>query len=275
MNIGDIKFQEAIKNILDNGTWEDGEVRPHWADGSPAYTKFTTQWCETYDISKNEFPITTIKPTFIKNFINEVLWIYQDQTSSLDVLRNKYNIKYWDEWESKDIPGTIGMRYGAVVKKYDQMNKLLKDLKENPLSRRHRIDLNQIDCLEQTDGLHSCAYSTLWSVRGNYLDCTLLQRSNDVIGAYNANNIQYVALLMMVANSVGLVPGKFTRFVQNIHIYNKHIEVAKEFLKRNPSEKQPKLLFKPKTNDFYSYTFNDFEIVDYEPQPRIKFELAI
>lgn len=275
MNIGDIKFQEAIKMILEEGVYEEGAVRAHWADGTPAPTKFCTQYIETYDISKNEFPITTVKPTFIKNFINEIFWIYQDQTSDLNVLHDKYNIKYWDAWESKDFPGTIGHRYGYVVKKYDQINKLLNGLKTNPLGRRHRIDLNQIECLEESDGLESCAYSTLWSVRDEYLDCTLLQRSNDVVAAYNSNDIQYVALQMMIAHSVGLKPGKFTRFVQNIHIYNRHIDVAKEFLNRKPSELQPKLIFEPKSTDFYSYTIDDFKIVDYEPQPRIKFELAI
>ena len=275
MNIADVKFQEAIKMILEEGLMEKGNVRAHWEDGEPAPTKFCTQYIETYDISKGEFPITTVKPTFIKNFINEIFWIYQDQTSDLNVLRNKYNINYWNDWESKDYPGTIGHRYGYVVKKYDQMNKLLEGLKNDPLNRRHRIDLNQIECLDSSDGLYSCAYSTLWTVRGEYLDCTLLQRSNDVIGAYNANNIQYVALQMMVAHTVGLKPGKFTRFVQNIHIYNRHLEVAKEFLNRKPSEKQPKLIFEPKSNDFYSYSFEDFKIIDYEPQPRIKFELAI
>ena len=275
MNIADVKFQEAIKMILEEGVMEKGNVRAHWEDGEPAPTKFCTQYIETYDISKGEFPITTVKPTFIKNFINEIFWIYQDQTSDLNVLRNKYNINYWNDWESKDYPGTIGHRYGYVVKKYDQMNKLLEGLKNDPLNRRHRIDLNQIDCLESSDGLHSCAFSTLWTVRGEYLDCTLIQRSNDVVGAYNANNIQYVALQMMVAHTVGLKPGKFTRFVQNIHIYNRHLEVAKEFLNRKPSEKQPKLIFEPKSNDFYSYSFENFKIIDYEPQPRIKFELAI
>ena len=275
MNIADVKFQEAIKMILTEGVMETGDVRPHWVDGTPAYTKFCTQYCETYDISKGEFPITTVKPTFIKNFINEIFWIYQDQTSDLNILRDKYNIKYWNDWESKDMPGTIGMRYGAVVKKYNQIDNLLEGLKNDPMNRRHRIDLNQIDCLQQTDGLYSCAYSTLWSVRGEYLDCTLLQRSNDVVGAYNANNIQYVALQMMIAHSVGLKPGKFTRFVQNIHIYDRHLDVAQEYLNRKPSEKQPKLIFEPKTNNFYSYTFDDFRIEDYEPQPRIKFELAI
>ena len=275
MNIADVKFQEAIKMILEEGVMEKGNVRAHWEDGEPAPTKFCTQYIETYDISKGEFPITTVKPTFIKNFINEIFWIYQDQTSDLNVLRNKYNINYWNDWESEDYPGTIGHRYGYVVKKYDQINKLIEGLKNDPLNRRHRIDLNQIECLDSSDGLYSCAYSTLWTVRGEYLDCTLLQRSNDVIGAYNANNIQYVALQMMIAHTVGLKPGKFTRFVQNIHIYNRHLEVAKEFLNRKPSEKQPKLIFEPKSNDFYSYSFEDFKIIDYEPQPRIKFELAI
>ncbi len=275
MNKADTMFQNAIKMILEEGMMEDGEVRAKWEDGTPALTKFYTQYMETYDISKGEFPITTVKPTFIKSFIKELLWIYQDQTNDLDVLENKYNVKYWREWESKDKPGTIGNRYGYVVKKYDQINKLIDGLKNNPLGRRHIINLNQIECLESSDGLYSCAFETLWSVRGEYLDVTLVQRSNDVVGAYNANNIQYVALQMMIAHTVGLKPGKFTRFVQNIHIYDRHFDVAKEYINRKPSDKQPKLIFEPKSNNFYDYTIEDFRVEDYEPQPQIKFELAI
>lgn len=275
MNKADIMFQNAIKMVLEEGMMEEGKVRAKWEDGTPAATKFCTQYVETYDISKGEFPITTVKPTFIKSFIKEVFWIFQDQTSDLDVLENKYNVKYWREWESKDKPGTIGNRYGYVVKKYDQINKLINGLKNEPLSRRHIINLNQIECLESTDGLHSCAFETLWSVRGEYLDVTLVQRSNDVVGAYNANNIQYVALQLMIANTVGLKPGKFTRFVQNIHIYDRHFDVAKEYVNRKPSDKQPKLIFEPKSNNFYDYTIDDFRVEDYEPQSQIKFELAI
>lgn len=275
MNKADIMFQNAIKMILEEGMMEEGKVRAKWEDGTPAPTKFCTQYVETYDISKGEFPITTVKPTFIKSFIKEILWIFQDQTSDLDVLENKYNVKYWRELESKDKPGTIGNRYGYVVKKYDQINKLINGLKNEPLSRRHIINLNQIECLESTDGLHSCAFETLWSVRGEYLDVTLVQRSNDVVGAYNANNIQYVALQLMIANTVGLKPGKFTRFVQNIHIYDRHFDVAKEYVNRKPSDKQPKLIFEPKSNNFYDYTIDDFRVEDYEPQSQIKFELAI
>jgi thymidylate synthase len=274
MNKADKIFKDLLFNVLENGVWERGSVRPYWEDtGEKAYSRFMTQYTETFDISKGEFPITTIKPTAWKTGIREIFWIYQEASNDLQVARDKFGIKWWDSWDIGD--GTIGSTYGAIVKRLDLMNNLLDGIKNNPYGRRHIISLWQEDDLRGEIGLPPCAFQTLWSVRGDYLDCTLVQRSQDVLGANNINNIQYVALLMMVAKHCGLKPGKYTHFIQNVHIYDRHIEIAEKFLERPVSEKQPRLIFEPKSDNFYDFTIDDFRIEDYEPQEKIFIPIAI
>lgn len=273
MTKGDYYFRKHLNEILTNGI-KDINPRPVWHDGTPAHSYFITQTIETYDLSKGECPLTTIKPTAWKNAINEILVIYQEQSSKLEDF-HKHNVMWWDEWESKDIPGTIGNRYGYVVKKYDLINKLIQGIKENPYGRRHNMNLNQYVDLESSDGLHSCAYETLWSVRGEFLDCTLIQRSNDMCAAADINVTQYACLLMMIAKATGYKPGKFTRFVQNMHIYDRHIEIAKEYLNRESVSPNARIIFEPKSDNFYDFTIDDFRVEDYEPHKRIKTELAI
>ena len=273
MTKGDYYFRKHLNEILTNGI-KDINPRPVWHDGTPAHSYFITQTIETYDLSKGECPLTTIKPTAWKSAINEILVIYQEQSSKLEDF-HKHNVMWWDEWESKDIPGTIGNRYGFVVKKYDLINKLIQGIKENPYGRRHNMNLNQYVDLESSDGLHSCAYETLWSVRGEFLDCTLIQRSNDMCAAADINVTQYACLLMMIAKATGYKPGKFTRFVQNMHIYDRHIEIAKEYLNRESVSPNARIIFEPKSDNFYDFTIDDFRVEDYEPHKRIKTELAI
>ena len=276
MNKADKNFKELLTYVLENGILDENP-RPYWLekDGShtPAHSLFATQFMETFDISKGEFRITTIKPTAWKTGIREIFWIYQEASNDLQVARDKFGIKWWDSWDIGN--GTIGSTYGAIVKRLDLMNELLKGIQENPYGRRHIISLWQEDDLRGEIGLPPCAFQTLWSVRGEYLDCTLIQRSQDILGANNINNTQYVALLMMVAKHCGLKPGKYTHFIQNTHIYDRHIPIAKEFLERPISEKQPKLIFEPKSNNFYDFTIDDFKIIDYEPQPKVFIEIAI
>lgn len=273
MTKGDYYFRKHLNEILTDGI-KDINPRPVWHDGTPAHSYFITQTTETYDLSKGECPLTTIKPTAWKSAINEILVIYQEQSSKLEDF-HKHNVMWWDEWESKDIPGTIGNRYGYVVKKYDLINKLIKGIKENPYGRRHNMNLNQYVDLESSDGLHSCAYETLWSVRGEFLDCTLIQRSNDMCAAADINVTQYACLLMMIAKATGYKPGKFTRFVQNMHIYDRHIEIAKEYLNRESVSPNARIIFEPKSDNFYEFTIDDFRVENYEPHKRIKTELAI
>ncbi len=276
MNKADIIFKENLKEILTNGESTVGhKVRPKWADGTPAHTKYINQVVEKYDISKGEFPISTLRPVAWKSAIKEVMWIYQDASNSLDVLENDYNIHWWNDWEVGDTR-TIGQRYGATVRKYDLMNKLLKDLIEEPYTRRHIINLYQYSDFIETSGLNPCAYETVWSVRGEYLDMTLHQRSSDYCTAGCINKLQYVALLMMVARHVGLKPGNFMHIVENLHVYDRHFENAEILLQRECSEKQPKLILKTDKTDFYDFTIDDFELVNFESKgEQLKFELAI
>lgn len=273
-------FYNNLKEILENGTSTEGQkVRPVWSDGTPAHTKFINHVVTKYDISKGEFPITEARNIAWKSGIKEMFWIYQDGSNSLDILRNKYNVKFWDEWDIGD--GTIGQRYGATVKKYDLMNKLLKGLKEEPYTRRHIMSLWQEDDFKETKGLNPCAFMTVWTVRGEYLDVSLHQRSSDFITAFFINETEYVALLIMVAKAVGLKAGIFTHFVDNLHIYNRHFDQAKELMRRIESMdfengKSPQLILDTDKTDFYSFTIDDFKMVDYNPMGSIgKIELAI
>ena len=275
-NVADIKLKELLTYVLENGVL-DKNPRPYWLEKNgthtPAHSLFTTQYIESFDISKGEFPITTIKPTAVKTGIREIFWIYQEMSNDLQIAKDKFGINWWDSWDIGD--GTIGSTYGAIVKRLDLTNELIKGIQTNPYGRRHIISLWQEDDLRGEIGLPPCAFQTLWSVRGEYLDLTLVQRSQDVLGANNINNTQYVAFMMMIAHHCGLKPGKYTHFIQNVHIYDRHIPIAKEFLNRPVSEKQPKLIFNPKSNNFFEFTIDDFKVIDYDPQPKINIEIAI
>lgn len=269
-------YIENLNKIINDGCWDECP-RPKWQDGTPAHSKFITQVFEEYDISKGEFPITTLRNTSIKTGIREIFWIYQKQSNSLEVAR-EMGINWWDEWDIGD--GTIGQRYGATIKKWDYVNKTLKDLKENPFSRRHIIDMYQESDLRETMGLHPCAFMTIWSVRKvndeMLLDLTLIQRSNDYLVAGYINKIQYVALQMMFAGHLGYKVGKFCHFTQNVHIYDRHFDALDELLDREPLDIHPELILKENKN-FYDYTIDDFIIKgtsDIKPI-KSKLELAI
>ena len=254
------------------------DVRPKYKDGTPSHTSYLNNAIYEYDLSKGELPITSFRAQAWKSAIKETLWIYQDQSNDLSLLKDKHNIAWWDEFESKDLPGTIGQRYGATVKKYDMVNKLLKSLKENPFDRRQIMDMLQFSDLQETDGLFPCAYSTTWNVRGEYLDMILNQRSSDFLMAWSINQFQYATLLIMIAKAVGLKPGKFTHVIGNVHIYDRHFAGARELLERNPSpENKPVLHFDPVEEDnFYTYSLRDFVLEGYVPdEKQLKFELAI
>ena len=279
-SLADEYLKEDIRNILNTGQ-KDENPRPKYEDGTPAYTYFVTHNVRTYDLSKGEFPITTLRPIAWKNAIKEVLWIYQDASNNLDILENKYNIHWWNSWESKNFPGTIGNRYGHTVARYDLMNKrVLEDIKKDPYGRYHIMNLWQEEELRSSDGLKPCAYETIWTVRGKYLDMFLNQRSGDMLvasGAGNVNEVQYAALLMMVAKDTGYEPGKFTHMVVNEQIYDRHIENAKELLNRQSDiSKVPVMKLNKDKTSFYDFTIDDFELSDYEPvKLNLKFELGV
>jgi thymidylate synthase len=266
-------YIDNLNKIINDGTWDENP-RPKYADGTPAHSKFITQVFEEYDLSKGEFPITTLRNTATKTGIKEVLWIYQKQTSSLAVAR-EMGINWWDEWNVGD--ETIGQRYGATIKRYDLMDKLLHNLKNDPFGRRHIMNMYQYSDLEETNGLFPCAYETMWSVRKVnsvfVLDLTLNQRSNDYIMAGYINKIQYVALQMMVASHLGYEVGKFCHFVQNLHVYDRHFDAVNEILNRAPLEQQPKLILSK--GNFYDFEVNDFVITDIDGIQKIESKLEI
>ena len=277
MTIADSNFKKLCTEILNSDNNTLGEkVRPKYADGTPSHTYFVNQVFEKYDLSKGELPILTLRQTAWKSGIKEILWIYQDQSNDLNLLKEKYSITWWDEWDIGD--RTIGQRYGATVKKYDLMNKLLKALKEQPYGRRHIINLYQESDLAASQGLHPCAMETQWSVRDGFLDMTLIQRSSDVAVANAINKIQYVALQMMVARHVGLEAGVFCHYVNNAHVYDRHIDQVKELISRSPQEnsEEIRLVLNPEKTNFYDFTLEDFTMEGYSPiKPNLKFELAI
>lgn len=279
MTKADNIFKKNILKILNQGVFSEN-ARPRYADGTIANSKYITGVFAEYDLSKGEFPITTLRPIAIKSAIKEMLWIYQDQSNSLEILNEKYNVHYWNDWEVGNT-GTIGQRYGAVVKKHDIINKILKQLEENPWNRRNIISLWDYEAFEETDGLLPCAFQTMFDVRrvdGEiYLDATLTQRSNDMLVAHHINAMQYVALQMMIAKHFGWKVGKFFYYVNNLHIYDNQFEQAEELLKREPSDCQPRLVLNvPDGTNFFAIKPEDFELVDYNPvKPQLKFDLAI
>jgi thymidylate synthase len=267
-------YIENLKRILEENN-KDRNARPKYKDGVEANSLFITQVFEEYDLSKGEFPITTLRNTAIKTGINEILWIYQDQDSNLTTAHNR-GIMWWDDWNIGN--GTIGQRYGATVRKWDLLNNVLKSLKEEPFSRRHIINMLQESDLKQTTGLYPCAYEVLFSVREindiMFLDMTLNQRSSDYIVANFINKTQYLALQMMIAAHLGYKVGKFCHFVQNLHIYDRHIEAAKEILGKEPLSIQPKLELKSQKN-FYDFSIDDFVIKDIKGITKIESTLEL
>jgi thymidylate synthase len=276
MNKADHYYIENINKIINKGSWDENP-RAKYQDGTPAYAKFITGVFEEYDLSKGEFPIPTLRNTAIKTGIKEILWIYQKQTSSLEVAR-EMDIMWWDEWDIGN--NTIGQRYGATIKRYDLMNKLLDGLVKDPFGRRHIINMFQYSDLEETKGLYPCAYETLWSVRKEggemILDMTLIQRSSDFLVAGYINKTQYCGLQMMVAGHCGYKVGNFKPLIQNLHIYDRHFDALREIQNREPIDTQPKLVL-TKNKNFYDYTIDDFEIIGTENIKPLssKLELAI
>ena len=271
---------DDIRNILENG-YRDVDPRPRYEDGTPAYTISVNHVTRKYDLAKGEFPVCTLRPQAWKTGIREIFTIYQHPTNVLSEMRD-CGVTWWDPWDIGD--GTIGQRYGATVKRYGLIDGLIEDIRKDPYGRRKVVSLWQETDLRETPGLAPCAFLTIWNVRDRFLDMAMIQRSGDMLtasGAGGINEIQYAALLMMIARTVEKDPGVFTHFVANEQIYDRHMENAEEMLRRTETlsgdEKQPALLLlKEPGCPFEDYTIDDFEMRDYTPiKPQLKFELGI
>lgn len=283
MTKGDVYTKEILTRILEEGCL-DKDPRPKYADGTPAHTLSVNHGMCTYDLTKGESPLITLRPIAVKSSIGELLWIYQDESNDLNVLRDKYGVTWWDEWDIGN--RTIGSVYGETVRRHELVKRLLKGLKEDPDGRRHIICLWQEDDFKEPHGLKPCAFMTEWNVRHgkdgiDYLDMCLIQRSSDFATAGCINQVQYLVFLHLVARHLGLTPGRFSWFYNNIQIYDRHIEQAKELIAREPVDCEPKIWLNPEKTNFYDFTIDDIKITGYpraeikEKNPQMKFDLGI
>lgn len=263
MSKADEIFVANVKDILENGFSDEGlDVRPHWADGTPAHTIKKFGLVNRYNLQE-EFPIITLRKTYLKSAIDELLWIWQKKSNKIEELKSHV----WDSWADEN--GTIGKAYGyqlGVKHKYkegmfDQVDRVLFDLKNNPQSRRILTNIyNHQDLNEMM--LYPCAYSMTFNVSGNVLNGILNQRSQDMLTANNWNVAQYAALLCMFAQVSGLIPGELVHVIADAHIYDRHIPIVKEIIK-NEQYPAPKFVMNPEIKDFYQFTTKDFKLENY------------
>ena len=276
MSIADKIFIENCKDIINNGVWDtDYPVRPKWLDGTPAHTVKKFCIVNRYDLTK-EFPILTLRRTAFKSAVDEILWIWQKKSNNIHDLKSHI----WDAWA--DETGSIGKAYGyqlGIKHKYkegefDQVDRVLFDLKNNPTSRRIMTNIYNFEDLHEMH-LYPCAYSMTFNVSGKTLNGILHQRSNDVAVANNWNVVQYAILLHMLAQVSGLKAGELVHVIADAHIYDRHIPVVEKMLE-NPQFEAPKLIINPEIKDFYKFTVDDFELVDYKYNTiSEKFEVAV
>ena len=270
MSLADDLFIKMCKDILDNGYSTEGEkVRPKWEDGTYAYTIKRFGVVNRYDLSK-EFPALTLRKTFVKSAVDEMLWIWQKKSNNIHDLKSHI----WDEWADED--GSIGKAYGyqlGVKHQYkegmmDQVDRVIYDLKNNPYSRRIMTNIYVHQDLHEMN-LYPCAYSMTFNVTDGRLNAILNQRSQDVLAADNWNVVQYAVLVHMLAQVCGLQPGELVHVIADAHIYDRHIDIVKELISR-PTYPAPKFTLNPDIHDFYEFTTDDFTLENYEAGPQIK-----
>ena len=276
MAYADTVFIENCKQILTTGTWDTGQaVRPRWEDGSPAHTVKCFGIVNRYDLSR-EFPILTIRRTPLKNAVDELFWIWQKKSSNIKDL----NSHVWDLWA--DESGSIGKAYGyqlGVKHRYkegmfDQVDRILFDLKNNPQSRRIISNLYVHQDLSEM-ALYPCAYSMTFNVTGRRLNAILNQRSQDMLAANNWNVCQYAVLTHLMAQVSGLEAGEFVHVIADAHIYDRHVPLVEEILKKEPYP-APKLVINPDITDFYQFTVADIQLENYQSHKLDgKFDMAV
>ena len=276
MSKADDIFISMCSDIIENGTTTEGQkVRPHWEDGTPAYTIKRFGVCNRYDL-REEFPALTLRPTGLKSCMDEVLWIYQRKSNNIHDLKPHI----WDEWA--DETGSIGKAYGYQVAQkshyaegdFDQMDRVLFDLRENPYSRRIMTNLYTFADLSEMH-LYPCAFNAIYNVTKRpeddrpTLNMLLVQRSQDVLAANNWNVCQYAILLMMVAQVSGMIAGELVHMISDAHIYDRHVDLVRELISR-PTYPAPTVRLNPDVHDFYDFTTDDLIVENYQHGPQIK-----
>ena len=278
MSYADEVFKQTCIDILEHGTSTEGqEVRPRWEDGTPAYTIKRFGVVNRYDLRK-EFPALTLRRIALKSAMDEILWIWQKKSNNV----NELNSKIWDQWA--DETGSIGTVYGYQAgekfiykgKEIDQTDYVRNQLKETPFSRRIMTNLYQYKNLH-TGHLDPCAYSMTYNVTEEngekVLNAILNQRSQDMLAANGWNIAQYAILLMMFAQEANMIPGELVHVIADAHIYDRHIPIIKELIKRDGFD-APKVSLNPEVKDFYSFTTNDLIVEDYKFGEQVTFPIA-
>ncbi len=264
MSRADEIFIDNCRDILENGIWDtDREVRPRWEDGTPAHTIKKFGIVNRYDLSE-EFPLLTLRRTYWKSAIDELLWIWQAKSNNVNDLRTRV----WDAWADEN--GSIGKAYGyqlGVKHHYpegdmDQVDRVIWDLRHNPASRRIMTNIYNFADLSEM-ALYPCAYSMTFNVAGSRLNAILNQRSQDFLAANNWNVVQYSVLTMMMAQIAGLEPGELIHVIADAHIYDRHVPVIEELIKKEP-KKAPEFIIDPAVDDFYKFTRDSFRVENYE-----------
>lgn len=264
MSYADNVFIQNCKDILENGVWDtDYDVRPHWKDGTPAHTVKKFGIVNRYDLQK-EFPILTVRRQYFKSAVDELLWIWQKKSNNI----NDLSSHVWDQWADEN--GSIGKAYGYQLGvkhhypegEFDQVDRVLWDLKHNPASRRILTNLYNFDDLSEM-ALYPCAYSMTFNVSGNVLNGILNQRSQDMLTANGWNVMQYAALLMMMAQVSGLVPGELVHVIADCHIYDRHVPMIEKIIE-NETYPAPKVALDLSITDFYAFTKNSFAVEGYQ-----------
>ncbi len=264
MSKADRIFIDNMNDIMQNGVWDtDLPVRPRWSDGTPAHTVKKFGIVNRYNLQE-EFPILTIRRTAFKSCIDELLWIWQKKSNNIHDL----NSKIWDQWA--DESGSIGKAYGYQLGvkhhykegDFDQVDRVLYDLKNNPSSRRIMTNIYNFEDLHEMH-LYPCAYSMTFNVSGDTLNAILNQRSNDMLTANNWNVTQYAILLIMMAQVSGFKAGELVHVIADAHIYDRHIPIVKEIIGM-PQYPAPKLVVDPDVKNFYDFTVDSFRLENYE-----------
>lgn len=269
MSKADNLFINMCQKILDEGFSSEGQtVRARWEDGTPAHTIKTFGVVNRYNL-REEFPALTLRPTAIKLCVDEILWIWQKKSNNI----NDLNSKIWDQWADEN--GSIGKAYGyQLARKYkfsqgemDQVDNVLWQLKNTPYSRRIMTNIYNFQDLSEM-GLEPCAYSMTFNVTGNTLNGILNQRSQDILAANNWNVVQYSVLLHMLAQVSGFEAGELVHVISDAHIYDRHIPLIKELIKRE-TYPAPKFSLNPEVKSFYDFTVDDIKIENYQKGPQI------
>lgn len=263
MSLYDEQYLDIVDRILKQGYYDTNRT------GIPTY-KLPHQMMQ-FDLEK-EFPILTTKFVAFRTAVRELFWIYKEQSNDVRRLQEQ-KVHIWDEWMMDD--GTIGTSYGWVVKKYNQMDALLEQLKKNPQDRRMIMDLWQIPHLD-TGALHPCCFLTMWDVTDGRLNCMLVQRSADMGLGVPFNTTQYAVLVYLVAQVTGFRPGILTHVMNNAHIYENQIEGLKQQLaRRKEAFEAPVLWVNPEITNFYDFTMKDIKLLHYKHHDKISMEVAV